>query len=44
LIEEFSKKDLNPAKKILGMRISRKRKETVESITYRVREEGDEEV
>jgi len=33
LVKEFSMKDLGPAKKILGMRINRKRKEVVEDIT-----------
>ena len=44
LAKEFSTKDLSHARKILGMRISRKRKEAVESITDRVRKEGVEEV
>jgi len=33
LAEEFSMKDLDPAKKFLEMRISRERKEAVENIT-----------
>ena len=44
LAEEFSMKNLGPARKILGMRINRERKEVVESITGRVREEDAEEV
>jgi len=44
LAEEFSMKDLSYAKKIFGMRISRERKETIESITCRVCKEGAEEV
>ena len=44
LAEEFSMKNLSPAKKIFGMRMSRERKEAVESITGRVREEGTEEI
>jgi len=44
LAEEFSMKDLSPTKKILRMRMSRERKEVVESITGRVREEGAEEI
>jgi len=44
LAKEFSMKDLGPAKKILGMRINRERKEVVEDITSRVRGEGAGEV
>ena len=33
LAEKFSMKDLGPTKKILGIRISEKRKEIVEDIT-----------
>ena len=35
LTEEFSMKDLSYAKKFFEMRISRERKETIESITCR---------
>ena len=36
LVREFSMKNLGLTKKILGMRISRERKKTVEAITSRV--------
>jgi len=39
LVKEFSIKDLGPAKKILGIRISKERKEVVEDVTSRVRED-----
>ena len=38
LAEEFSMKDLGSTKKILGIRISRERKEICESITGQARE------
>jgi len=44
LMEEFSVKDLDPMRKILEISINRERKEVVDSITDRVREEGAEEV
>jgi len=44
LAKEFSMEDLGPTKKILGMMISRERKEVVEDITSRVREESVEKV
>jgi len=44
LTKNFSMKDLDPARKFLGMRINRERKKTVESITDRVHEEGVEEI
>ena len=44
LAEEFSIKNLGLLKKILGMRISRERKDTFKSITCRERDEGAEEV
>ena len=43
LAKEFSMKDLGLARKILGMRI-REKKETIESVTGRVYEEGAEKV
>jgi len=44
LAEEFSMKDLGPMKKIFEMRICRERKEVVNDITSRVREESTEEI
>jgi len=44
LAGEFSIKNLGLSKKILGIRISRERKDTFKSITGRVREEDAEEV
>ena len=44
IAEEFSMKDLSPVKKILKMRIKRERREVVESIIGRVREESAEEI
>ena len=44
LAKEFSMKDLGLAKKILGMRIIREKKEALEDVTSRVREESAEEV
>ena len=44
LTEEFSMKELDPARKILRMRINRERKQNVESITDRICEEGAEDV
>jgi len=43
LAEKISMKDLGLARKILGMRI-REKKETIESVTGRVYEEGAEKV
>ena len=37
-------KDLDPVKKILGMRISREKKEAIKDITSRVREKSAEEI
>ena len=44
LAEDFSMKNLGLEKKILGMRISRERKEILKNITSRVRGECTEEV
>ena len=44
LMKEFSMKDLGPAKKILGMRINREKKEAFEDITSRVRRESAKDV
>jgi len=44
LAKEFSMKNLNQAKKILGTRINRERKEAVEHIISRVCGEGAEKV
>jgi len=41
---EFSMKNLDPAKKILGMRTSKDRKKTIETVTSRVHWGGAEKV